>query len=474
MGTTSPGRSKKFIKDIGIYAIGNLGSKLVTFLLVPLYTFYIEPASYGYYDLSFSIILILMPFLSIQLRDGGFRFLIEANNPTKRRAIVTFVYKALTYNSIIAIGITVILAIFTQIYCLWYLCAFLIAMSIYEVVIQVIRGLGYTKFYVAGGIMCSILIFVFSLIFVVWLKIGIQGIFLANILARILTIAILELRLHILQRYFRYKFNDKKINKEILKYCLPLLPGALGWWIVGSSNRFFIEHYLGLNENGLYAVALKFSAILETLAFIFYQAWQENALRHYNSSDRDKFFSSVFNNYFYVLATLVILFPFAIRLNYFWLVDKVYAPSSEYIYLLSLVAMVYSMAAFFDMGYQCSKKTMRTLPGILIAAVVNLICNYFLIQEFQIYGVIFSSLVTFMALLIYRAFDTRKFFKLKYDKKTFLMFIITIISGTFYYFVESHLITIIYLIVVTVLICILAPEEIKKMILQKLHLKQTN
>lgn len=36
-------RSTKFINDIFIYAIGNLGSKLITFLLVPLYTYYISP-----------------------------------------------------------------------------------------------------------------------------------------------------------------------------------------------------------------------------------------------------------------------------------------------------------------------------------------------------------------------------------------------------------------------------------------------
>ena len=35
-------RSTKFINDIFIYAIGNLGSKLITFLLVPLYTYYMS------------------------------------------------------------------------------------------------------------------------------------------------------------------------------------------------------------------------------------------------------------------------------------------------------------------------------------------------------------------------------------------------------------------------------------------------
>ena len=43
-------RSSKFIKDIGIYAIGNIGSKLITFLMVPMYTHYINTSDFGYYD----------------------------------------------------------------------------------------------------------------------------------------------------------------------------------------------------------------------------------------------------------------------------------------------------------------------------------------------------------------------------------------------------------------------------------------
>ncbi len=43
-------RNKKFITDILIYGIGNLGSKMITFLLVPLYTYFIKPGEYGYYD----------------------------------------------------------------------------------------------------------------------------------------------------------------------------------------------------------------------------------------------------------------------------------------------------------------------------------------------------------------------------------------------------------------------------------------
>ena len=38
--TETTGRGKQFLKSVGIYAVGNIGSKLITFLMIPLYTFF--------------------------------------------------------------------------------------------------------------------------------------------------------------------------------------------------------------------------------------------------------------------------------------------------------------------------------------------------------------------------------------------------------------------------------------------------
>ena len=76
--TKQQSRSKKFVKDFGIYAIGNLGSKLITFLMVPLYTYFVEkPSDYGYFDLCLQVCMLLVPVVTLQLRDGSFRFLLE-------------------------------------------------------------------------------------------------------------------------------------------------------------------------------------------------------------------------------------------------------------------------------------------------------------------------------------------------------------------------------------------------------------
>lgn len=472
MSEKQTNRSTKFLKDIGIYAIGNLGSKLVTFMLVPLYTYYVSPAEYGSYDLCLTAVLLLMPFLTLTLRDGGFRFLVDANGVADRGAIITFVYKTLITNSIIAIGLGVLISLTYPLAYLWPTIGLLIAMSIYEVIVQLVRGLGNTALFVTAGIMSSLFIGLFSILFVVALGMRIEGIFLANILARFLTVIVLELKLGIMRKYFRFSFNDKECNRALMRYSLPLLPGSVCWWLMGSCNRWFIQYYIGLESNGQYAVAVKFATILETLAYIFYQTWQETALRQYNSPDRDKFFSQVFNNYVYILISGGILFSFAIKMNYSWLVGNEFSYSINYVFPLSVSAMLYSLSAFFEMGYQCAKKTIFTLPGIALASVVNVVGNYFLIQHFDVYGVAITSVLMYFVLCLYRAIDTRKYFKIHYQHTVILPMVLLIASCAVFYAVDSVLYTSIYFIIVAAVLSVFAPDDIKGTILSKLHIKR--
>ena len=268
-------RFSKFAKDIGIYAIGNIGSKIITFLMVPMYTYFVHDTSdFGYYDLCLTWCLLLMPFVTLQLRDGAFRFLLDCDDDTQRQRIVTFVSRTMITTMVASGIITAILALVTDIQYLGYVLGLLLAMSLQEVYSQVFRGLGNNRAFVTVGILSALGIGVFSILFVAGMGWGIKGIFLANILARILALIIVEGRVRLLSRYTRWNISTREVGKIIIRYTLPLLPGSLCWWLTGSSDRMFISHYLSLDVNGVYAVAIRFTGIINTMAIIFYQAWR--------------------------------------------------------------------------------------------------------------------------------------------------------------------------------------------------------
>ena len=220
-------RVSKFIKDIGIYAIGNIGSKLITFLMVPLYTHYVETDDFGYYDLCFTVCMLLVPFVTLQLRDGAFRFLLDCDDEHRKERIVTFVSRTLAITLTLSLLVAAALALFTDIHYLGYVVGLLVAMSLQEVYLQVFRGLGNNRAFVMVGILSALGIGVLSTLFVVGMGWGIKGIFLANILARVFALLLVEARVRLISRHTRWKLKVGIVGREIIRYTLPLLPGSL-------------------------------------------------------------------------------------------------------------------------------------------------------------------------------------------------------------------------------------------------------
>ena len=201
----SSSRGSKFIKDVGVYAIGNIGSKLITFMMVPLYTYFVHDTSdFGYYDVCLTVCFLLLPFVTLQLRDGAFRFLLDCDDATKRQRIVTFVSRSMFTTLSLAALVTLVLVFTTPIHYLGYVLGLLIALSLQEVYSQVFRGLGNNRAFAVTGILSALGIGVFSILFVAILGWGIKGIFLANIVARLLALILVECRVRLITRNTRW------------------------------------------------------------------------------------------------------------------------------------------------------------------------------------------------------------------------------------------------------------------------------
>ena len=58
---------KYLLKNVGLLALSNFGSKILVFLLVPLYTRMLTTEEYGTFDLYVSTITLLIPILSLNI-----------------------------------------------------------------------------------------------------------------------------------------------------------------------------------------------------------------------------------------------------------------------------------------------------------------------------------------------------------------------------------------------------------------------
>ena len=401
------------------------------------------------------------------MRDGAFRFLLDCDDETQRRRIVSFVARTMASSLVITLLVAIVLALFTDIQHLGYAVGLLIAMSLQEVYSQVFRGLGNNRAFVMVGILSALGIGVFSVIFVAYLHWGIRGIFLANIIARLLALLLVEAKVRLITRHTSWNIRIGKVGRDIIRYTLPLLPGSLCWWLTGSSDRLFVTHFLGLDVNGVYAVAIRFTGIINTLAIIFYQAWQETAILQYHSPDRDRFFSRMFNSYIFLLGIILVGYVFLLKVNYGWLVAPQYHQSLNYIYPLGLSAVLFALSAFFDMGYQCAKDTSRTLPAIVLSAVINVILNFLLIKPLGVYGVILTQVITYTVLFTYRWHDMRRYFVLKSSRRSLVPVIVMLVSAIPFYYCDGIVINIAYMALAIGAIIAACNKELRDLLLSK-------
>ena len=113
------------MKDTAIFAIGNLGSKLILFLLVPLYTNCMTASEYGTADLIFTVAELLMPFLSVVIFDAVIRFgLMKHQRPENVLRVGVDVWLA---GSILCAALTPLIGCYSLFReWKWYICMYIV------------------------------------------------------------------------------------------------------------------------------------------------------------------------------------------------------------------------------------------------------------------------------------------------------------------------------------------------------------
>ena len=215
----------------------------------------------------------------------------------------------------------------------------------------------------------------------------------------------------------------------MLYFSLPLIPSAMCWWMINSSDKYIILWFLGTAQNGIYAVSSKFPAIIQTINSVFYTAWQDVAIREKQGKDRDELFSATFEQYYRLSFGLaLVIIPF-MHLALPLFVSNAYASSSKYMAFLFLGAVFQGFASFLGIIYLNENKTMGATVTSFIAAIINIIVDFALMKLVGLYAAGISTFVGFLVICAIRFSHTRKYVNLKINKPLFVsLFILSLIS----------------------------------------------
>ncbi|MBQ4536501.1 MAG: oligosaccharide flippase family protein [Lachnospiraceae bacterium] len=460
-------RTKYLAKNTIIFAIGNLGSKLINFFLVPLFTNALTTQEYGITDLIFTICSIAVPIIFFNVNEAVMRYSIDEDADLNKIMSVGILVSLLSFMIAIPLfGVSWIYPILLQYH--KYIYIYTIAHGICEINISYLRGKECLKAFAIGSILRTFLIAVFNILFLVVFQYGIEGYLMAFILSNILTGIYAFVAGNVIDVLKHYSF-DKELFKRMVRYSLPIIPNSFMWWIIDSSNRIMITSMISVSASGIYAVASKIAGLVSFISTIFNQAYSYSAIHENNSEDREDFNNKIMDMLF-LLITVIGLFVLTIIKPFM----KIYVGSQfveAWIYAPPLIigTCILVMATFFSVFYKVNKDSNGFLKSGILGAIINIILNFSLIPIWGVIGAAISTCITYVAIFIFRYFDTKKYIQLEvFNLRHIISFLILISAGIAVYI--SVIIQIIVFAVSLLFICILYKNCIQLFVIKSLGL----
>ena len=405
----------KLITNTIIFAIGSFGSKLLVLILVPLYTSALLPEEYGTVDLVAQTANILLPIFTLSVSEAALRFGLDSSSPERRRTVYTNCLMTVFF------GLFAMAAIFPLLSRLEYLDGFSLILYIYvwtaalkQLNATYTRALEKVKLFAFDGILTTFLMILLNILFLLKLKWGMTGYLLAIILSDFCSSIFLFIAAG-LYKYVNPKCFDVSALKDMLRYCVPLVPTTLLWLVTSISDRFIIAYFHGEAMNGINTVAYKIPTIINTIFTMFSQAWNMSAIQENGSEGREGFYTSVFKlnqAVMYVMAAGILLINRP--LTYIW-VNPGDHEAMLYSPILTMATVFTCFNVFLGSVYIAEKRTKRSFATSLAAGLINIVLNFALIPRFGIYGAAGATFAAYFAVFFFRLFDTSKIIRFKFS-----------------------------------------------------------
>lgn len=409
------------LKHSLIYGISNILRKAIGFLMIPVYTRYLTTSDYGTIQILDLIINIAGIMFSFGVSSSIFRFYYQYDNQEEKNQVISTAYLfiisiiALITICLLLLSKKVSILIFSDVSYAKYLniifCSFLFMQQeniFYNYLLVNKKSVLYTIFS-SINLISSLLL---NIYFVIIIKIGIIGILYASLISHIIGTIVLGC---ITLINIKLSFSLVKL-KEMLKYGIPLIPSAIGMFLITFADRFFLQKYSSLSEVGIYSLGYNFGYIISFLVVQpFLLTWQAQMFEIAKKKNAEEIFSRVFTYCSFIL----ILTALALSILSKDLLKIIATPAFFNAYkVIPIIASSYVLHGIyfnFYVGFLIEKKT-KYVGGIVgFTAVVNIILNFILIPKYNMYGAALATFLSFLVMVLCAFAISRLIYFIKYE-----------------------------------------------------------
>lgn len=421
-------RYKKLFSDTVILGLGTFGSKLLVFLLMPLYTAYLSTSQYGTAELITSTANLLIPLACVGITNGIFRF--AADREADKQAVFSSGVALLGIGTgafLLLSPLLTLIGFFTGY--TWLILCYVVSANLQAVCAQYVRAIDRTRLFAWQGILNTVLTIVFNVLFLVLFDMGVTGYVLSVVIGNLLTTAFLTVRAKLWQ-VFRLGKIQKELMRSLLRFSVPLIPTTVCWLITDLSDRYMVTYFCGEAANGVYSAAYKIPTIVNLISAVFMQAWQFSAVAESSDEETCKgFYSEVFRGFLSVImigaAGLILFSRFLTGL----LLNSAYFDAWRFMPTLLVATALEAVVSFLATVYMVRKKSMHSFVTAMIGTLLNVVLNLILIPQMGALGAAVATLASYAAVLVARLIDAPRMIRFKLCLPRLVVSVVCLLGG---------------------------------------------
>ena len=408
------GAFERLGKNTALIMIGNVSSKILALLMLPLYTSWLSAEDFGTTDIITVYTTLLIGVVSCCIAEAIFVIPKGQDIAALKKYFTSGLY--FLFVSTVIAGF-----VFWFAHCIFVYYSVVNSFSsnllyIYSILVtgilstyfqQFSRAIDKIAIYSIVGIVSSVTVALFSIMLIP--RYGVYGFVCATILSNIVNVIYITVAAKA-YRYVDLIMYDWNRLKELLLYSIPLIPNSLMWWFANAANKPILEHYCGLTSVGLLAVASKFPGFLNILLTAFNSSWVISVIEEYQKKDFTKFFNKGLEFFVFVLtvsASLICIFSDIITIVFTSSVD--YYESWIYMAMLALSTVFSCISGLVGAVFSAVKKSKYYFYSSIWGAGASIGFNLLLIRYFNLWGAVIATTLSMAVMMISRILYSREY-----------------------------------------------------------------
>ncbi|MFC1562825.1 lipopolysaccharide biosynthesis protein [candidate division KSB1 bacterium] len=409
---------KHLFKHSAIYGLGDIGSKLLSFLLIPIHTYYLTIREYSIFSLFILFYSFMLTFYLLGINSGFIRHFLDEKHNKKNVFSSAFLF-ILIYNILLSILIAILSERLSYIFfnspeyseIFHYGAMILMLESLSTLTLLIYRALNNPAGFVKAILMKMFVIIISNILFLSVWKMGLNGAVLGNLAGSASLLLVLSFKI---KKFLNLKFS-LKLCKKMFKYGIPTVPAVTALTILIMIDQYLLKYFGYIDKVGIYAVGYKLGMALSIIISGFRLAWFPFIFQTAQQKNAPKIFSAVFNYFNLFLIFLYLIISIYIPVFFKYIFPNEYYESVNLIPIVALGYVFYGYYENFMVGVYIKDKTNYIAVIITISALLNITLNFILIPAYNIYGAAIATAVSYIFLAVLGYVISQRFFSVDYD-----------------------------------------------------------